>query len=154
MINGAEYFNSFRELFGDERADYQQALRQYYLEGPPPSWQESYISAYASAHPWEDWAESWAHYLHMVDTLETAHDFGFRIHGHDVSPPQTESQLTSGYHTPKSFDELFDDWGRLSVALNSLNRSMGMEDAYPFVVSSTSLNKLRYIHKIVIKAGY
>ena len=116
-------------------------------------WQQQWISAYASAHPWEDWAETWAHYLHMVDTVETAHDFGFRIHGYDVSPPAADHQAMTGYIPRVSFDELFDDWSRLSVALNALNRSMGMEDAYPFVTSSPSLNKLRLVHEIVSKAG-
>jgi hypothetical protein len=153
LINGTNRLESFRELFGDERLDYQQALKSYYAEGPASGWQQYFISVYASAHPWEDWAESWAHYLHMVDSLETAHDFGFRIHGYDVSPPQTDGQLAAGYLTPVSFDDLVNDWGRLSVALNALNRSMGMEDAYPFVISSHSLNKLRYIHQLVLDSA-
>ena len=62
----------FRELFGDERDDYAAALQRHYEAGPPPDWQDRFVSAYASAHPWEDWAETWAHYLHMTDTLETA----------------------------------------------------------------------------------
>jgi hypothetical protein len=153
LINGTDKLDSFRELFGDERMDYQQAMQNYYNQGPPPYWEGTWISAYASMHPWEDWAETWAHYLHMVDTVETAHDFGFRIHGYDVSSPQSDRQLASGYVTPTSFDELYGDWGRLSVALNALNRSMGMEDAYPFEVSINSLNKLRYAHRIVVEAG-
>ncbi|PSJ17794.1 zinc-binding metallopeptidase family protein [Nitrosomonas supralitoralis] len=150
LINETDRVNSFRGLFGDERLDYQQSLRTYYDQGPPAFWRDIWISAYASTHAWEDWAETWAHYLHMVDTVETAHDFGFRIHGHDVSPPLiNDMQMSSGYFTPASFDELFDDWCRLSVALNALNRSMGMDDAYPFIISDTSLNKLRYIHQII-----
>jgi hypothetical protein len=153
LISGSDNIDSFRQLFGDERASYQQALTHYYQQGPVPHWPDKWISAYASAHPWEDWAETWAHYLHMVDTVETAHDFGFRIRGYDVSPPGTDSQMTTGYMAPASFDELFDDWSRLSVALNALNRSMGMEDAYPFATSASALDKLRYIHQIVSKAG-
>ncbi|HNP25535.1 MAG TPA: putative zinc-binding peptidase [Nitrosomonas sp.] len=149
LINNTDKINSFRDLFGDERLDYQQALRTYYEQGPSSFWQDIWISAYASSHAWEDWAETWAHYLHMVDTVETAHDFSFSIHGYDVSAPAIDSQMANGYKTPASFDELFDDWCRLSVALNALNRSMGMDDAYPFVISSTSLNKLRYVHQIV-----
>lgn len=153
LISGTDHLNSFRELFGDERGDYQQALQSYYEQGPRPLWQDTHISAYASSHPWEDWAETWAHYLHMVDTLETAHDFGFSIHGYDVSSPKIDSQMTSGYMTPVSFDDLFDDWCRLSTALNALNRSMGLEDAYPFVISNISLSKLRYAHRLVIEAA-
>ena len=149
LINGTDKINSFREMFGDERLDYQLSLQTYYEQGPPSFWQDIWISAYASVHAWEDWAETWAHYLHMLDTVETAHDFGFRIHGHDVSAPATESQMANGYAMPALFDELFDDWCRLTVALNALNRSMGMDDAYPFAISDTSLNKLRYVHRIV-----
>lgn len=154
LINDTDRITGFRELFGDERLDYQQSLKTYYDQGPPKRWQDTWISAYASMHAWEDWAETWAHYLHMVDTVETAHDFSFRIHGHIVSEPAlepdpTKMPLTSGYVTPISFEELFDDWCRLSVALNSLNRSMGMDDAYPFVISDVALKKLRYIHNII-----
>jgi hypothetical protein len=38
----------------------------------PANWQKSFISKYATSHPWEDWAETWAHYLHIMDMLETA----------------------------------------------------------------------------------
>ena len=153
LINGTDNIISFRELFGDERLDYKMALKSFYENGPSSSWQNVWISAYASMHPWEDWAETWAHYLHMVDTLETAYGFGFRIHGFDVSNPNIDSHMAAGYIAPTSFDELFNDWCRLSAALNALNRSMGLEDAYPFVVSISALNKLRYTHRIVKQAG-
>jgi hypothetical protein len=153
LIAGTDNLDSFRYYFGDERVDYQAAMKSYYNQGPPSRWQDSWVSAYASAHPWEDWAETWAHYLHIVDTLETAHDFGFRIQGHEVTEPKIAGQLTSAYHMPASFEELIDDWSRLSVALNALNRSMGIEDAYPFVLAGNSLNKLRYMHQIVTDAG-
>lgn len=153
LIRGTENINSFRKLFGDERLDYQQAIRSYYDQGPPPFWRDVWVSAYASVHPWEDWAESWAHYLHMVDTLETANDYGFRIHGFDVSDPNADSQESNTYSAPATFDELFNDWFRLTAALNALNRSMGLEDAYPFVISISALNKLHYIHRIVVEAG-
>ncbi|MDH5472990.1 MAG: putative zinc-binding peptidase [Gammaproteobacteria bacterium] len=149
LINGTDNITGFRELFGDEQLDYTIALNNYYNQGPPEYWQNVWISAYASVHPWEDWAETWAHYLHMVDTLETAHDFGFQIHGVDIASPNIDGQMASGYQAPASFDELFTDWCRLSTALNALNRSMGLEDAYPFVISITALDKLRYVHQIV-----
>jgi hypothetical protein len=62
----------FRVLFGDDRQDYGEALKRHYDEGAPANWQDTYISMYATMHPWEDFAETWAHYLHIVDTLETA----------------------------------------------------------------------------------
>ena len=138
-------------MFGDERVDYQQALDNYYQAGPPADWQVNWISAYASSHPWEDWAETWAHYLHMVDALETAQDFGFSIHGQDVTALTAETQLTQGYMMQDLFDTLLEDWGKLSVALNALNRSMGLADAYPFVISSNILGKLHFVHKLIIE---
>jgi hypothetical protein len=138
-----------RSLFGDERADYQQALSRYYANGPRPGWQQSFISAYASAHPWEDWAETWAHYLHMVDTLETAHDFGFCLQGRELNEPVPAAQNASGYRSPADFDALVEDFAQLSVALNALNRSMGQPDAYPFVLSAIPLAKLRFVHEVI-----
>ena len=79
LLRAAEQLDSFRALFGDEQADYEQALQNHYNNGPPADWQTYFVSAYASAHPWEDWAETWAHYLHIVDTLETARNFSLRV---------------------------------------------------------------------------
>lgn len=153
LIGGTDRIDSFRALFGDERLNYQQAMSYYYQYGAPPSWQDVWVSAYASAHAWEDWAETWAHYLHMVDTLETAHDFGFQIHGRNIATFSTGTQVGNGYLTPASSEVLFEDWYQLSVALNALNRSMGMDDAYPFAISDTVLNKLRFVHQIIADAN-
>ena len=67
------------KLFGDERPDYDEALRRHYAEGAPPDWQARHISAYAATHPWEDWAETFAHYLHITDTLEMVHALNFPL---------------------------------------------------------------------------
>lgn len=154
LIHGTDKIDSFRELFGDERIDYQSALSNYYEHGAPAEWQKVWISPYASSHSWEDWAETWAHYLHMVDTVETAHDFNFSIHGSDISAaPSAGMQMSEGYFIPTVFDVLLDDWRRLSVALNALNRSMGMDDAYPFVICGTVLEKLQYVHQVILEAS-
>jgi hypothetical protein len=139
----------FRELFGDERGDYARSLEMYYRDGPPVGWEESWISAYASAHPWEDWAETWAHYLHMVDTLETAHDYGFSIEGRRLAALHAAGQAAPGYDPASSFDRLIADWGALTVALNALNRSMGLPDAYPFALSGKTLDKLAFVHQLI-----
>jgi len=149
LVHDMSRLDEFREVFGDERIDYQQSLNRYYQEGPVPDWQSCWISAYASAHPWEDWGESWAHYMHMVDTLETAHDFGFSIQGHDVSALTADVQSAAGYRASSAFDMLLEDWNRLTVALNAMNRSMGLPDIYPFIISNRSLQKLRFIHDII-----
>lgn len=128
---------AFRALFGDERADYEQALAHYYASDTQLEWRPDLISAYAQVHPLEDWAECWAHYLHMIDTLETAAQYGFII------------TRISGVGSDVDIEECLQQWDRVSVALNALNRSMGLEDAYPFVLSESSLNKLRFVHRAI-----
>ncbi len=154
LIRDSEWHAPFQELFGDERTDYDQALKRYYGEGPAPDWQKSFVSAYASAHPWEDWAETWAHYLHMVDTLETANDYGFAIDGRMLRPPVASNAVgkqraAAPYAAPVGIEGLLVDWARLTLALNSLNRSMGQPDAYPFALMENATKKLRFIHRRV-----
>ena len=79
LIENSNRLEEFRALFGDEQQDYVGTLQNHYANGPPPDWPTHFVTAYASAHPWEDFAETWAHYLHIVDTLETASAFGVRI---------------------------------------------------------------------------
>ncbi len=145
--------NRARALFGDERTDYDSALKHYYVEGPRADWSQRHISAYASAHPWEDWAETWAHYLHMVDTLETARDMGFTVNGRLVSHPHDVLQEAQHASQPaawrEGFAQLFSDWEQLTVTMNALNRSMGLPDAYPFVLSVNVAEKLRFIHDLI-----
>jgi len=148
LVQDNEVLPQVRALFGDETSEYQQALARYYQEGPAPDWQNHYISAYASAHPVEDWAETWAHYLHMMDTVDTAHAYGFQT----IIPVTTNLTSSSGEGTRPNFDDLFNEWGALSTALNALNRSMGLEDAYPFIISAPVAAKLRLIHEIVLSA--
>ena len=128
-----QWLARFRAAFGDE-SGYQEALKHYYEQGAEPGWEGSFISAYASSHPWEDWAESWAHYLHMMATLETAASFGMVAIDAEVD---------------SNFDALLAEWTRLTVRLNALNRSMGMGDVYPFVLSKASGAKLAFIHERV-----
>lgn len=153
LVANSPNVESFRALFGDERHDYQETLQRYYETGPAPDWQEHFISAYASSHPWEDWAESWAHYLHITDTMETAYDFGFAIEGRAIPQPPSLSNdatnLRGSYFSTVSFDDMLTDWLRLTIAMNALNRSMGLRDAYPFSVSAKVGDKLRYVHHLV-----
>jgi hypothetical protein len=131
----------FRKRFGDDRADYQEALDRHYREGPVPDWQERFVSTYASVHPWEDWAETWAHYLHLVDTLETAESVGVRI---------ADPVAGSGHiGLSSSFDDMLADWVGLTGAINELNRSMGEPDLYPFVLSGPASEKLRFVHQLL-----
>ncbi|MBS99545.1 MAG: hypothetical protein CMI01_12810 [Oceanospirillaceae bacterium] len=153
LIRDSNALESWRSLFGDERLDYSQALNNHYTQGPPGDWPERFVSAYAASHPWEDWAETWAHFLHIVDTLETAHQFGLR-----TAPPNGDEENLSldeplnPYHEP-DFNKVFDHWLALTIALNSLNRSMGHDHAYPFVLTETIKQKLAFVHAQVRHAG-
>lgn len=143
----------FRALFGDERADYSAALQHHYANGAPADWQAGYISAYATAHPWEDWAESWAHYLHIVDTTEMAAAFGVRLNpGIDVAGDLKTSIDFDPYRLA-SIDDLIEHWVPLSSLINNLNRAVGQHDAYPFVLTPAVAEKLGFIQRIVIAAG-
>ena len=145
LIEGADVRQAFRQLFGDERADYQAALKIHYEQGAPANWTDNYISAYASTHPWEDWAESWAHVLHMVDALETAHAVGL-----SVKPTRGDEPALAipGRPSPArigDFDQLVSEWNALTYVLNNLTRGLGLPDAYPFVLCAPVVEKLRFI---------
>jgi hypothetical protein len=140
---------SFRSMFGDERPDYGQALQTYYAAGPPADWQSRFISAYASAHPLEDWAETWAHYLHMVDALEIAASCGFSLRPRRSDEPSLLHVPPFVVADDVPFDRLIDSWFAVTYMLNNLNRGMGLVDAYPFVWSTPAVEKLRYVHELV-----
>lgn len=147
LIKETGWIHEYRRLFGDETRDYAAALDSYYKNGPPANWEQQWVSAYAAAHPWEDFAETWAHYLHMIDTLETAHDFNFSVHG---QPPTTAVGATGfGSGSFSSISDLVDDWSKLTEALNAISRSMGVADMYPFVFSEAVKVKLEMIHRLV-----
>ena len=124
----------FRTLFGDETADYAAAVSRHYENGPASDWPGRFVSAYASMHPWEDWAETWAHYLHMTDTLDTARAYGLSIRPTPVDA-DSRPRIAARRIDLHSFEDLMSGWVPLTIALNSLNRSMGQPDSYPFVIS-------------------
>jgi len=147
LVVDTPWIDSFRTLFGDERADYSEALKRHYENGPVADWEERFVSSYASSHPWEDWAETWAHYLHMIDTLETAHSCGLSL-----KPAKADEPSLDGVTLPSkldTFDDTISDWFALTYVLNSLNRSIGMPDSYPFKLSTPVLEKLTFVHKVV-----
>jgi hypothetical protein len=155
LVRGSPHIERFRELFGDERTRYDEALKHHYDSGPPADWQLQYVSAYASMHPWEDWAESWAHYLHMVETLGTARSYGLALQPDPVGRPSASKtlKLSTRRLDFEDFDDLLGGWVPLTVAMNSLNRSMGLPDLYPFVLSDPATRKLRFVHDVVEKAA-
>lgn len=153
LVEGSDRWMAFRALFGDERDDYVSAQQRHYQQGPPPDWAAHFVSSYASMHPWEDWAECWAHLLHIADTLETA-----RAHGLALTPRPTygtSAAVTMSVRLLdlRSFDDLMTGWFPLTVTLNSLNRSMGLPDPYPFVLSAPTIDKLRFVHEVITAAA-
>ncbi len=144
LVDKSPSLGRFRELFGDERRDYVGALREYYTNGAPTDWSKRFVSAYASSHPWEDFAETWAHYFHMVDTLETANAFGLV-----VKPKPSRGIVAKLDFDPHEGDlnRLIEAWLPLTFAVNSINRSMGLHDLYPFVLSPPAIAKLAFVHE-------
>ena len=138
LVAGGPFLQRVRELFGDERADYAQALNDYYANGPGPDWQQGHVSAYASSHPWEDWAECWAHWLQISDTLETAVAIGLT--------PADSMDLT--------LPERIERWIDLAGRINQLNRSLDQPDPYPYVLTAPVIDKLALIEEIVANSGF
>jgi hypothetical protein len=153
LVRDGVWHGAFREMFGDERQDYGAALDAHYANGPLPDWQERYVSSYAGAHPWEDFAETWAHYLHIVDTLETADAFGLRIRPTAGRDAVLEMETGFDPYLQGDFDALIAPWLPLTYAVNSLNESMGQPDFYPFVLAPTVIGKLRFVHGLIHGAG-
>jgi hypothetical protein len=147
VATDSDVLENFRALFGDERQDYGEALKRHYDEGAPADWQEKFISMYAAMHPWEDFAETWAHYMHIVDALETAAAFGLK-----VKPRRARGALAAAidfdpYHV--EMERLIDAWLPVEFATNSMNRSMGLNDLYPFLLSAKVIEKLSFIHGLM-----
>lgn len=146
LVRDAGLADQCREIFGDDREDYGQALQTYYENGPIPGWEQAFISAYASSHAWEDFAETWAHYFHIVDALETAHAYGLR-----TDPVTNDPALTTTFDAYKALNAqvLVDAWVPLTLAVNGINRAMGQPDLYPFVLSAPVITKLQFIHELI-----
>ena len=148
LIQSNGFLEPFRKMFGDEQQNYEEARNRYYAQGPSSEWWNSFVSAYATMHPWEDWAETWAHYLHMVDGLETA-----RAHGLSLQPTPVANETLSSLSTRRlnfhSFDDLMKGWISLTLSLNSMNRSFGAKDCYPFVLTPKAIEKLRFVHDLI-----
>ncbi len=139
LVAEGNRLESFREKFGDERADYQQALSDHYARPPGHPWQDQFISNYASSHPWEDWAETFAHFLHMTDLLETSRAVGLL--------PERDLKRT------KDFSEIMETWLATSFRLNQLGRSIGSGDLYPFVLTPAVIDKMAYISEVITESA-
>jgi hypothetical protein len=146
LVLNTKFLEPYRALFGDERESYEDAMKKYYANGAPTNWQDNFISVYATMHPWEDWAESWAHYLHIQDTLEVAADFGLVGKRIKIDP---KGDADGSTQKARPFDQVLEAWAELTVALNSINRSMGLRDLYPFILSKPVMDKLFFISEVI-----
>jgi hypothetical protein len=153
LVRDGLWLDAFRTLFGDERQDYGACVQAHHDGGPPPDWQERFVSGYASAHPWEDFAETWAHYLHIVDTLETAAAFGLRVEPKAGRNPGLAMAIDFDPYAQSDLDALVQAWLPLTYAVNSLNHSMGQPDLYPFVLAPAVIGKLRFVHGLIHPSG-
>jgi hypothetical protein len=144
LVENGERLDDYRALFGDERASYADAVKSHYESGAPPDWQDRFISTYATMHPWEDWAETWAHYLHMADALQTARASGLSLRPANPKDPSLRSSPGT-----RDFAQMVQDWYALTFVLNNLNRGLGLPDGYPFVLSDPVVAKLRFVHDVV-----
>ncbi|RAI95193.1 zinc-binding metallopeptidase family protein [Algoriphagus yeomjeoni] len=142
------FSNEFRNIFGDESADYGKSLKKHYQNGAPENWQNNFISEYATSHPWEDWAETWAHYLHIMDMTETGYYFGMSVEP-IIKDKSLNGSVKFDPYEVKDFISIYKTWAPMSFAINSINRSMGIPDAYPFVVSAAVVEKMKFIHKLL-----
>ncbi len=151
LVQGSDWLAGFRALFGDERADYAAAMQRHYAQGPRPDWPLHHVSAYASAHPWEDWAECWAHYLHMRDTVDTALSLGLSTERMPLAfTPFTSDALWQPSHAGAArFLAFLNTWTQLTTLLNEMTRAMGQADFYPFVLPREVVAKLHFIHLLV-----
>lgn len=147
-----ERIEAFRALFGNDADDYAQALQRHYDSGPPADWQDRFVSAYSSAHAWEDFAETWAHYLHMADTIETAAACGVSLRPPRADEPSMAPVRVS-VTQEGSFDRMLESWFPITYLLNNLNRGLGHQDAYPFVLSLSVIEKLRFVHDTIAAAA-
>jgi hypothetical protein len=151
FIAGSNWLERFRGLFGDEQHDYTEALQHYYEQGPPPGWEQRHVSAYASVHPWEDWAETWAHYLHMVDTFDTALSFGLETGRleFEIEPFGPETLFQPDDPDASRFLSFLNAWIELTAVLNEISRSMGHPDLYPFALPRCAVAKLHFVHLVI-----
>jgi hypothetical protein len=151
LVEAGGRLETFRELFGDERADYGEALEKHYATADDRSWTETHISNYAAAHPWEDWAETFAHYLHIRDTMQTAHAWGIHTSGPDIDLDVAWNArlAVDPIDTVTSFDEMTRAWIAFTFAMNAVNDSMGLGPLYPFALNDTVQQKLRFVHDAV-----
>ncbi len=149
LVRDRNVDGEFAAMFGDFTVDYGQALQAYYANGAPADWQSNFVSAYATAHPWEDFAETWAHYLHLVDTTEMAAAFDLHLEPRIDPTGQLDTNINFNPYRARNFQNVIDNWLPMAFAMNNINRCMGQPDFYPFVLSARAIEKLAFVHELI-----
>lgn len=151
LVKDSAWLTPFRQLFGDERTDYACALQAHYARGATNDWRNKHVSHYASSHPWEDWAETWAHYLHIRDAMDTATSFGLDAHNAELTmtPYTLDALWDAGCSDSQTYLDLINNWLRLTGVLNELSDSMGERAFYPFVLPRAAVAKLQLVHEVI-----
>ncbi|SFE56280.1 zinc-binding metallopeptidase family protein [Roseivivax sediminis] len=137
LLSSPGFPEAFRKLFGDERADYGAALKAHYADPKPAG--DDHVTSYATAHPHEDWAETLAHLLHLVDLLDSA--AAARLQLPDGPPRGYDAYAETDTETLLHFAV------GMSIAVNHVNRALDLPDLYPFVIRSGVRTKLAFAHR-------
>jgi len=149
LVRDGDRLQACRAVFGDDSQDYGEALTRHHGEGPPLDWPARFVSSYATMHPWEDFAETWAHCMHIVDTLETAGAFGISVHPRVAGGEALSAEVRFNPYEAASFDDILTAWLPVAIAANAINRSMGAPDLYPFVLTQAVTAKLAFVHGLI-----
>jgi hypothetical protein len=149
LVRDGNNLDACRAVFGDDSLDYGVALKRHYEEGAPADWQEHFVSQYATSHPWEDFAETWAHYLHIVDTLEMVGASGMSVRPAVDKVGDHSAAVNFDPYVAKTIEQIIEAWLPFVFAINSVNRAMGERDLYPFVLAPAVVKKLGFIHGLV-----
>lgn len=150
LVTDGPLLEECRALFGDERVSYPEAIERHYREGAPADWADSFISEYATMHPWEDFAETFAHYLHITGTLATAAAAGVVLSSDRVQAVVGRDVIPIVDYSGVTFDRALDDWHWLSLMFNRVNRAMGQRDLYPFIITQPVVDKLTFMHRLIL----
>ena len=148
MRNGNR-LDACRAVFGDDSQNYEEALQRHYQQGAPANWQDNFVSAYATTHPWEDFAETWAHYLHIVDTLEMVAASGMTVRPKIDKTGEYSARIDFNAYRADAIEPIVEEWLPYVFAMNNVNRAMGLADLYPFVIAPAVAAKLGFIHGLV-----
>jgi hypothetical protein len=151
LIADSHWLEPYRALFGDETQDYASSLKRHYDNGPPADWPMTHVSAYATSHPWEDWAECWAHYMHMSDMVDTASSYGLVVDQSrlECTPFPSDVLYQNDHPQAEKYLAFVNHWAQLTMLMNGMARAMGQPDIYPFVLAHQVVTKLHFIHLVV-----